>query len=182
MAYSVSLWFDENAERQVRSVWQSLADAGVETTFANGLMRPHVTLAHGLEGDLEPFVAALRERLETQPTFDLTFTSLGLFDSGILYLAARMTQTLWTLHREVAALAEAQGGGSSLYYRPDFWTPHCTLALNLTPEATLEAVRVCYKVTPLSASVTRVGIIENPSAPTNKFCRIGSSKAFVWHE
>ena len=163
MAYSVSLWFDENAERQVRNVWQSLADAGVETTFANGLMRPHVTLAHELELDLEPFVAVLRERLETQPAFDLTLTSLGLFDSGILYLAARMTGTLWTLHRDVAQLVAKQGSGSSLYYRPDFWTPHCTLAVNLTPEATLEAVRVCQKVTPISALVTRVGIIENSS-------------------
>ena len=163
MAYSVSLWFDERAERQVRAIWQSLADAGVDETFADGLMRPHVTLAHGLELNLNPFVAALRGRLETQPTFDLTFTSLGLFDSGILYLAARMTGALWALHREVAALAEAQGGGSSPYYRPDFWTPHCTLAVNLTPEAMLEAVRVCQKVTPISALVTRVGVIENPS-------------------
>ncbi len=163
MAYSVSLWFDEGAERQIQFVWQSLADTGVDKTFANGPIRPHVTLAHGLELDFNLFVATLRERLETQPTFDLTFTSLGLFDSGILYLAARMTQTLWTLHRDVAALAEAQGGGSSLYYRPDFWTPHCTLAVNLTPEATLEAVRICQKVTPVSASVTRVGIIENSS-------------------
>ena len=163
VAYSVSLWFDEHAERQVRAVWQSLADAGVDKTFAKGPIRPHVTLAHGLTLDLEPFVAVLHERLETQPVFDLTFTSLGLFDSGILYLAARMTGALWTLHREVAGLAEELGGGSSPYYRPDFWTPHCTLAVNLTPEATLEAVRVCHKVTPISALVTRVGVIENPS-------------------
>ena len=163
MAYSVSLWLDESAERQVRNIWQRLADAGIDETFANGPIRPHVTLAHGLELELEPFTAVLRERLETQSTFDLTFTSLGLFDSGILYLAVRMTRTLWTLHREVAELAEELGGGSSLYYCPDFWTPHCTLAVNLTPEATLESVRVCHKVTPISASVTRVGIVENPS-------------------
>ena len=163
MPYSVSLWFDEHVERQVRDIWQSLADAGVDKTFAEGPIRPHVTLAHGLTLDLEPFVTALRERLAVQPAFDLTFTSLGLFDSGILYLAARMTGALWTLHREVAEVAEKLGGGSSPYYRPDFWTPHCTLAVNLTPERMLEAVRVCYKVTPISASVTRVGVIENPS-------------------
>ena len=162
MAYSVSLWFDESAEVQVRSIWQRLADAGIKS-FADGPIRPHVTLAHGLELDLHPFVTVLREKLEAHPTFDLTFTSLGLFDSGILYLAARMTHSLWTLHREVAQLASEFGSGSSPYYRPDFWTPHCTLAVNLTPEAMLNAVNVCQGVTPISASATRVGIIENPS-------------------
>ena len=161
MAHSVSLWFDEGAEARVRDVWQRLADAGIKT-FAGGPIRPHVTLAHGLE--LEPFLEALQKRLAVQPAFDLTFTGLGIFtDSGILYLTTRMTETLWRLHREVAALAEGQGGGSSLYYRPDFWTPHCTLAVNLTPEAALEAVRVCQNMTPISASATHVGIIESPS-------------------
>ena len=162
MPYSVSLWFDENAEKQVRSVWQSLANAGTKS-FVGGPIRPHVTLAYGLTLELEPFTALLRERLEAQPAFELTFTSLGLFNSGILYLAARMTGALWTLHREVAELAEELGGGSSRYYRPDLWTPHCTLAVNLTPEMMLQAMRVCHKVTPISASATCVGIIENPS-------------------
>lgn len=162
MPYSVSLWFDESIELQIRSIWQKLADLGITgiESFAGNPIRPHVTLAHGLELDFNRFVTALRERLAVQPAFELTFTSLGLFNSGILYLAARMTETLWTLHR---GLAEELGGGSSLYYRPDFWTPHCTLAVNLTPERMLEAVRVCYKVTPISVLVTRVGVIENPS-------------------
>ncbi len=166
MAYSVSLWFDEGAEAQVRHIWQRLADAGVET-FVGGPIRPHVTLAHGLELDpigLEPFVTALQEQLAAQPPFDLTFTGLGLFDPGIFYLTTRMTEKLWTLHRKVAALAEEQGGGSSRYYRPDFWTPHCTLAVNLTPAQVPNAVNVCRNVPfPILAPVTRAGIVENPS-------------------
>ncbi len=140
------------------SVWLT----GIKT-FSGGPIRPHVTLAHGLELDLdlEPFVKALEERLALQSTFDLTFTGLSLFDPDILYLTTRMTEALWTLHRPVAALVEKQGGDSSLYYRPDFWTPHCTLAINLTPAVMLEAVRVCQSVSlPVTASVTRIGIIE----------------------
>ncbi len=163
MAYSVSLWFGEGAEAQVRDIWQRLADAGLGT-FAGGPVRPHVTLAHGLELDVEAFTAVLRGKLEAQPPFDLTFMGSGIFaDSGLLYLTTRMTEALWTLHREVAVLAERQGGGSSLYYRPDFWTPHCTLALNLTPETMIRAVSVCQGTTLISASVNRIGIIENPS-------------------
>ena len=157
MAYSVSLWFDENAELQIRSIWQSLADAGTKS-FADGPIRPHVTLAHGLELALELFLAALQKRLAVQPPFDLVFTGLGMFDPGILYLTTRMTQALWTLHRDVAKLASEHGGGSSLFYRPDFWTPHCTFALNLTPELILKASRVCQGVTPVSASATASGL------------------------
>ena len=164
MSYSVSLWFDEDAEAQIREVWQRLTDAGVEA-FANSLVRPHITLAHQLELDLEPFVVGLRERLEAHSAFALVYPGLGLFvDSGILYLSVRMTDALWTLHRDVAGLTSEHGARSSPYYQPDRWTPHCTLALALTPETMLVAVKACQTVPfPLTAHATRVGVIENPS-------------------
>lgn len=164
MSYSVSLWLGEGAEARVRRIWQELADAGVET-FAGGPIRPHVTLAHALELEVDPFVAALEGRLDSYPAFDITFLGLGLFvDSGILYLSVVMTGVLWTLHRDVFQLASAHGGRSSPYYRPERWTPHCTLAVGLTPEAMLNAVAACQKLPfPLTLSATRLGIIENPS-------------------
>lgn len=164
MSYSVSLWFDSEAESQVRDIWQELKGAGVGT-FADGPIRPHVTLAHELDVDADLFAEGLRERLESHPTFELTFPGLGLFvDSGILYLNAVMADALWALHRDVYALALAHGGRSSLYYQPGRWTPHCTLAVDLTPETMLGAVKACQRVPfPLSALATRVGIIENPS-------------------
>ena len=164
MSYSVSLWFDEDAEAQIREVWQRLTDAGVEA-FANSLVRPHVTLAHQLELDLEPFMVGLRERLEAHSAFALTLPGLGLFvESGILYLSTVMTGALWTLHRDVAELILEHGARSSSYYQPNRWTPHCTLAVNLTPETMLDAVRACQTVPfPLVAQATSVGVIENTS-------------------
>lgn len=164
MSYSVSLWFDEAAEARVRSIWQGLKDAGVET-FTDGSVRPHVTLAHALDLDADPFVAGLQERLEAHTAFDLTLPGLGLFvESGILYLSVVMTDPLWTLHRDVYALALAHGGRSSPFYGPGRWTPHCTLAVNLTPETMLKAVAACQKVPfPLTAVATHVGVTQNPS-------------------
>lgn len=164
MGYSVSLWLDEGAEARVRQVWQGLAEAGVGT-FTGGTIRPHVTLAHALELEVDPFVTALEGRLESYPAFDLTFPGLGLFvELGILYLSVVMTGALWTLHREVYELALAHGGRSRPHYRPERWTPHCTLAVNLTPEAMLSAVATCQKLPfPLTVSATRVSVIENPS-------------------
>lgn len=163
MSYSASLWFDPNAEAQIRDVWQGLADAGLAVPV-DGPVRPHVTLAHSLNVDLELFVTALRERLEAHPTFELTFPGLGLFVSDVLYLSTVMTDALWALHRDVAELTSEQGARSSPYYGPNRWTPHCTLALELTPQTMLEAVKACQTVPfPLTARATRVGIIENPS-------------------
>lgn len=163
MSYSVSLWFDPDAEMQIRGVWQGLADAGIAVSV-DGPIRPHVTLTHSLNVDLEPFVTSLRRRLAAHPTFVLTFPGLGLFLPDVLYLSTVMTDALWTLHRDVSELALEQGAHSSPYYLPDRWTPHCTLALTLTPETMLEAVRACRTVPfPLTARVTRVGVIENPS-------------------
>ena len=164
MSYSVSLWFDEDAEAQLREVWKRLADAGIET-FASSPIRPHITLAHQLELDLEPFVTGLEARLEAHPTFEIVFPGLGIFvESGVLYLSTVMTDALWTLHRDVAELMAEHGTLSGLHYRPDRWTPHCTLALALTPEMMLEAVKACQSVSfPLKVHATRVGIIENLS-------------------
>ncbi len=164
MSYSASLWFDPNAEAQIRDVWQGLADAGLAVPV-DGPVRPHVTLVHSLNVDLELFVTALRERLEAHPAFALTLPGLGLFvESGILYLSTVMTDALWTLHRDVAELTLEHGARSNPYYQPNRWTPHCTLALELTPQTMLEAVKACQTVPfPLTARATRVGIIENPS-------------------
>lgn len=164
MSYSVSLWFDEAAEAQVRGIWKRLTDAGIET-FAGSPVRPHVTLTHQLELDPDLFVTALRERLEAHPTFELTLPGLGLFvESGILYLSVVMTDPLWTLHQDVAELVSEHGARSSPYYQPGRWTPHCTLAVKLTPETMLDAVRACQTVPfPLAAQALSVGVIENPS-------------------
>jgi 2'-5' RNA ligase len=161
--YSVSLWLGEAAEAQIRGIWARLAEAGIGT-FAGGLVRPHVTLAHGLELDPNPFVAALRERLSSYPRFDLVFSGLGLFtEPNVLYLSTRMSEPLWTLHREVYALSVAHGARPSLYYLPDTWTPHCTLALGLTWEEVLRAIGACQGLSfPLRAAATRVGVVENP--------------------
>lgn len=164
MSYAVSLWLDEDTEAQVRGVWQRLRGAGVETSAA-GSIRPHVTLAHSLDVDLRPFVASLRGRLEAHLTFEIVFPGLGLFvESGVLYLSTIMTGALWALHRDVAELALEYETRSSPYYLPDRWTPHCTLALTLTPETMLDAVSACQTVPfPLVARATHVGVIENPS-------------------
>lgn len=163
MSYSISLWFDPDAETQIREIWQGLADAGIAVSV-DGPIRPHVTLTHSLNVDLEPFVKALRERLEAHPAFELTFPGLGLFVSDVLYLSTVMTDALWALHQDVAELTTEHRARSSPYYQPNHWTPHCTLALNLTPQTMLDAVRACQMVPfPLVAHATRVGVIENPS-------------------
>jgi 2'-5' RNA ligase len=159
----VSLWLAEEAEAQVRGIWAQLAEAGVRTS-AGGSVRPHVTLAHGLELDLEPFASALRGRLEVYPPFELVFSGLGLFtEPNVLYLSTRMSEPLWTLHREVYALSVAHGSRPSLYYLPDTWTPHCTLALGLAWEEVPRAIGACQDLSfPLRAAATRVGVVENP--------------------
>lgn len=154
---------DEAAEAQIRGIWTRLAEVGAGT-FAGGLVRPHVTLAHGLELDLEPFAMALREPLEVCPPVDLVFSGLGLFtEPNVHYLSTRMSEPLWTLHCKVYALSVAHGARPSLYYLPDTWTPHCTLALGLTWEEVLRAIGACQGLSfPLRAAATRVGIVENP--------------------
>ncbi len=180
MAYGVSLWFDEVSERRVRNLWRRLAEVGVAHSFADGLVRPHLTLSHAAELDLSRFEGALAPLLRRCPAFELTFSGLGLFinQTGVLYLTTVFTDELSALQRGVFECVSAHGALSSPYYRPNGWTPHCTLAVKLSSEATLDAVRVAQRFTfPLEVKATRVGVVENPSELELRAFTLGSSNA-----
>lgn len=166
MPYAVSLWFGEAAEAHLRSLWAHLAEVGVANSYAEGLVRPHVTLSHAAQLDLTQFKAALKPLVSAHPTVKVVFSGLGLFLNrpNTLYLSVVFTSALAALQQDIFELVSQHGTLSSPYYRPDAWTPHCTLALNLSPEATLEAVRVAQTFElPFQTTATRVGLIENPS-------------------
>jgi hypothetical protein len=45
MAYAVSVWFDEDIDREIRGVGRVMADEGISRFLHNGPFRPHLTLA-----------------------------------------------------------------------------------------------------------------------------------------
>jgi 2'-5' RNA ligase len=139
MAYAISLLLNEAAGAPIRSIWERLAAANVSRSMVDLGYRPHVTLAVYDTLDRNAALVALDRIFADRPPLDFALTLLETFgaESGVLYAALAASDELRQLHRDVVA---SLSGDCRPHYRPDNWTPHCTLATGM-PAAKLDATR-----------------------------------------
>jgi 2'-5' RNA ligase len=160
VAHAVELYFDDQADSAVRSMWQVLAQAGLPSlaTGTHRRHRPHVTLAvaESLAGaDLSPVRSALAGHRPPLRLYVLgTFPGTG----GALFLGVQVTADLLAFHAGVHAALDGQGGQQWPYYLPGSWIPHCTLAEGLDRAEAARAFGLLYGREPIAAAVTAAGI------------------------
>jgi 2'-5' RNA ligase len=171
MGFAVILYLDPAAEAEVRSLWASLAEKDISSVMATMGIRPHVSLA-GLEHvEAGPFCQALDVFAQSMPPVAVKFESVGTFptEQGVVYLAPIVTRELLRLHEEFSHLLVEMGLASHDYYRPGNWVPHCTAAINLTPEEVSAAVTVCCQSDVFhAATLTHIGLVEY--LPVREIC------------
>jgi len=165
MPFAVEMFFDENADKLVRQVWDDLARAKVNAFMIDGGYRPHVTLGV-FEGYTSPeFESELRLFTEKRGVFSIKFDYLGVFPrpEGVVYFGAVVTGQLLSIHGEFARHFAPLMMGIRPYYLPGSWVPHCTLAYGLSMAAIPSVVEQCSRVTlPLAAQVRQIGLVEIP--------------------
>ena len=160
MPYAIELALDPESATVVRRVWREVADAGIEYMVASGA-RPHVSLGIWESLDRDRADAELtRFAAETSPV-RVAFASVGLFPGVAVFLAPTVTADLLELHagfhRRFARLGEAPW----VHYQPGTWVPHCTLAMDLGPDRSGDALVIAARAPlPLEATLVEVGIVE----------------------
>jgi 2'-5' RNA ligase len=162
MAHEVQLFFDDEAERSIRRLWQRLADAGVPSPAGKvPEQRPHTTLARA--GRIPPAARqALRAELSLLSIPDLWLHTLGTFpgDEPSLLLAAVVDTELLAVHSAVHDVLAGKVTNPSAYYFPGAWIPHCPLARGITAEQVKAGFQALYPVEPVRAAVTAAGITD----------------------
>lgn len=172
MAHSIELYFDDDTDAALRSVWAELADAGVPSQLrvASSSNRPHVTMA--VAGRIDPAVddhlAQLRDHLPLPCTVGaplvfghppkLTngpesaseigqFVGLGVGRFTLAHLIVPSTALL-DLHEAVNRICSPH---MSAWRAPHTdaaqWTPHATLGRKLTAEQVAVALAYVRGVT-----------------------------------
>lgn len=98
---------------------------------------PHITLLTAETPDLEELKQYLEQSCITMQKFTIRTTGLGIFPgpTPVVYIPALRTNALNelhdNLHRDVAEMSSEMG----VYYNPNLWLPHISLALgDTTPE------------------------------------------------
>ena len=131
MAFAVSLFLDAALSDAVSERWRRLADAGLSHSMLDLAYPPHVTLSVSEELDARAATLALDDVFGRINPIGVTLTGISTFgpDGGVCYAALAPSPELDRLHEKVQAVA---GETCRPHYRVGHWTPHCTLAMNLS--------------------------------------------------
>ena len=121
---------DEPTTKAVNNLWAELANDFGVGHLAEVLPYPHVSYQIARHYD-EAQLTNLVEQLAHQATpFSLQASGLALFTGlhPVLYVPIVRSIELSHFHQKVWQTILPAGEGIPLYYEPNFWMPHITLA------------------------------------------------------
>jgi 2'-5' RNA ligase len=81
----------------------------------------------------------------------------------VLFLGAVVTGDLLALHARVHQALADQPVTRSPYYLPGQWTPHCTLAQDLTGGQLAAAIQLLRHYQPITARISSAGVFDTSS-------------------
>lgn len=163
MPFAVQLFFDSTSERVIRSAWNELANEGISSYMHESGNRPHLSLAFYDELNITACVSRLKLFAEMFSPFALNISSLGIFPTGkvFMFLVPTVTQKLLDIHAYIHQLLEDTGKVSLTNYVPGYWNPHCTLALDIDPGLTAQAIKIGLAMPfPMDCQVKEIGVVE----------------------
>lgn len=134
MEYAILLSFDIEADEQIRRLAQLLVDGGVNSTYLESGLRPHLTLAEFNTSRITDVRACLKDLIDQamQP-IRIKLASAGFFpgESSVIFLSPIIDEQLLSFHRQINGALEPLCEAFSPLYREENWVPHCTIALEL---------------------------------------------------
>lgn len=174
MPFAVHLFFDSTSERIIRSAWEELANSGISSSMHESAYRPHLSLALYDELNITASASRLKLFAEMFSPFALTISSLGFFPAGkaFVFLVPTVTQKLLDIHAYIHRLLEDMGKPSLSNHIPGYWFPHCTLALDVRPGLTAQAIEIGLAMPfPMYCQVEEIGVVE--CWPVKQLCSFG---------
>lgn len=163
--YLISIYFDENTEKRLRSLIKSVANATGNTFMLDNHVPPHITVA-AVETKREDLLLARMEELVKQfEISEIEFVSVGTFSTQVIFAQPVLNEYL---HKMVESftqeLRQIKETICSPYYLPFHWLPHCTIGKQLSQEQMKQAFEVLQnQFVPMDGKVVRIGVAKtNP--------------------
>ena len=138
--YLISLYFDDNSSRKIQSFINKVASKSGNNFMIDGKVPPHITIAGFQTDEEKKVIEILDKRMQDIKSGIITWASIGVFKSSVLFLAPVLNEYLDNLSVNINEGISSVGGISiSRYYLPFQWMPHTTIAKKLTREELLPA-------------------------------------------
>jgi 2'-5' RNA ligase len=121
---------DPESANTVSNLWYDLRKAcGLKAIY--DVPRPHVTWFGADYIDVAKITPIMNQIANGEIPFTLRSFGIGVFSgkTPVLYLPIVKTEPLFSFHKKIWNQVHPYSTEASLYYAPDMWVPHITLAL-----------------------------------------------------
>ena len=111
MPYAVMLFFDNDIENQIQSIWKELVETDVDRYLYHSGNRPHIKLAIFEDLDLVECWSRLQSLAASTAPFSIDFKHFGVFPNpkATIFLGPAVTQSLLAVKKEVDATLKDMG-------------------------------------------------------------------------
>ncbi len=162
MVAALELYFDTDATRRIRVLWEALESEGVQSMLSllGRRHRPHLSLAVADRLDPEAVAAALAG-VVAAPPLRLGLDFAGQFVGRVLWLGPAPNREL--LDHQEQVYQRLTGAGIDVWdkYRPGSWVPHCTLSMRVPNPLMGTAIRRCLEMLPIEASIVGAAVTDH---------------------
>ena len=160
--YAIVTSLDADQDKQTRTIWNKLSDqcklVGMEM-----FPLPHFSWQGAESYDLIKVKEVLGDFCQMIEPFQVITAGLGLFTGNIpvLYISVVKNRQLLELHERLWSITKIHSANRNLYYAPEEWIPHITVAYkDVTPEKLGCAVEdVLYTPIKFTVEVNSVSMV-----------------------
>ncbi|HCW53929.1 MAG TPA: hypothetical protein DG753_09370 [Clostridium sp.] len=158
--YLVSLYFDDNTSRKVQKLIDKTAYKSGNTFMIDGSVPPHITIASFQTEQETRVIELLDEKIKEIQSGVITFASIGVFKSSVIYLAPVLNEYLHNMCVNInEGISSIENTSISKFYLPFQWIPHATIGKKLNSEQLMLAFQELTKeFTIFNGEVTRIGL------------------------
>lgn len=133
--YLVSLYFDDKASVRIESFINKVSEKSGNTFMTDNNVPPHITIASFQTNEEEKVIKILDERIREINRGIITWASIGIFKSSVIFLAPILNEYLHNLSVNIyQGISLIENISISKYYLPFQWMPHTTIAKKLAKE------------------------------------------------
>lgn len=158
--YLVSLYFDDESSRKIQSFINKAGYKSGNNFMIDRQVPPHITIASFQSNEEKKVIEVLDKRIKDIEKGKITWASIGIFRSSVLFLAPVLNKYLHNLCVDInESISLLDDISISKYYLPFQWMPHTTIAKQLTREELMAAFQELEKnFTIFSGMITRIGL------------------------
>ena len=164
MDYAVILLFDDETEYKLGNLIKYLACNKTNNYMIDNKILPHITLSLFSASETTAIKHILETNAQKIPKCSITWASIGAFVPNVLFSAPVINKQITIANEMADRFLKPVVDSFNLFYQPNNWVPHTTLATNLTSSELLYAFEIAVqKFTPLNGFANRVALVEcNP--------------------